>query len=284
MTTPATKYTMLPYRKQGEIDYASLGFDPDETVRKPDAMEQNLEQDEILGLMRARFTDFNERPDVFLDRDTNICYDPSNLNVRVSPDIYLAFGVDAQAIRPRKLYLPWEVGKPPDFAMEVASQATGSHDVTGKPAIYARIGVLEYWRFDPTGGRYHGRPLYGGLLVDGAYREVDLTTEPDGILKGYSPVLQLHVCWDVGWPRFYDPAVGTYLEGWRESWHARLLAERERDDARSELDDERAGRLLAQAERDDARADRRLAEAARQAAEAENARLREILRRLKPDC
>ena len=225
MTTAADKAKMLPYNRRGEIDYASLEFDPDTKHLTPDAMEQNLEVAELMGLFRARFTDFNRRPDVFLDNETYICYDPGNLNVRVSPDVYLAFGVDARAIRPRKIYLPWEVGKPPDWALEVASESTARADVRRKPGIYATVGIPEYWRFDPTGGRYHGAPLAGGLLRDGAYQPVELTTEPDGILKGYSPILELSLAWDDGWPRLYDPTTGTYLEGWREVWHSRLDAE-----------------------------------------------------------
>ncbi len=222
MTTAKSGSKMLPYQRYGEIDYASLEFNPDEKSRTPDDMEQNLEIAEIIGVFRAQFTDFNRRPDVFLDHETYICYDPSNLNLRVAPDVYLAFGVDARAIRPRKLYLPWEVGKPPDFALEVASESTGAADVNRKPGIYAAIGVPEYWRFDPTGGQYHDAPLAGGLLVGGAYRPVDLTNEPDGILKGYSPLLEISLAWDEGWPRIYDPAAGTYLEGSREVWHAHL--------------------------------------------------------------
>ena len=225
MTT--TSPTMLPYRMGGPIDYASLDFDPDVSEHPEDAMDQNDEMDEIRGLLRARFTDFGSRPDVFLSRETNICYDPNNLNVRISPDVYLAFGVDARAIRPRKLYLPWEVGKPPDWVLEIASESTGQRDVDYKPGIYARIGVPEYWRFDPSGGAFHGKALSGLLLTGGAYREVELTTGPDGILKGYSPVLGLSLCWDEGWPRFYDPATGTYLEGWREEAAARAAAEAE---------------------------------------------------------
>ena len=208
MTTAKSKptYQMLPYRKQGEIDYASLEFNADEKHHTEDAMDQNLEIAEILGIFRARFTDFNQRPDVFLDNETYICYQPGNLNVRISPDIYLAFGVDARAIRPRKLYLPWEVGKPPDFALEVASASTASNDVNRKPRIYAAIGIGEYWRFDPTGGANYGTPLYGGILENDRYRAVALTTEPDGILKGYSPTLELSLCHDDGWPRLFDPA------------------------------------------------------------------------------
>ena len=82
----------------------------------------------------------------------SICYDPTNLNVRVGPDFYFASGVDAPAIERTKLYLPWEAGKPPDFVLEIASESTAEHDVTGKRQIYAEIGVPEYWRFDRSGG------------------------------------------------------------------------------------------------------------------------------------
>ena len=248
MTTKPVKTGMLPYLRQGEIDYASLDFDPDVADVPPDAMEQNEELNEILGLLRARFTDFGQRPDVFLDRETNICYDRSNLNVRVAPDVYIAFGVDAEAIRPRKLYLPWEVGKAPDWVLEIASESTSRVDVERKPAIYAHIGVPEYWRFDPMGGRYHGEPLYGGKLVNGEYQTVGLTTEPDGILKGYSETLELYFCWDDSWPRFYDPSTGTYLENWRQTSAARAEAEARAAEATARAEAESAARSRAEAE------------------------------------
>ena len=95
--------------------------------------------------------------------NTIICYEPRDLNVRVSPDVYLAFGVDAQAIRQRKLYLPWEVGKPPDWVLEIGSASTGREDVGRKRDLYAHIGVPEYWRFDPSKeSEYHGQKLAGG--------------------------------------------------------------------------------------------------------------------------
>ena len=249
MTTtrpPATPATVLRYVRQGEIDYARLEFDPDERELPPDAMEQELAVQEMLGLLAGHFTDFGERPDVFLSSNTILCYDPTNLNVRVAPDVYLAFGVDAPAIRPRKLYLPWEVGKPPDFAMEVASASTARQDVTEKRRIYARIGVPEYWRFDPKDGDYHGAKLAGERLVNGVYQPIELTTEPDGILKGYSPVLGLSVCWQARLPRLYDPATNIYLESWREVAAARSSAEMERDAAEARATVEQAARLVAE--------------------------------------
>ena len=246
MITKTTKTTMLPYRREGEIDYASLDFNPDVSVEKPDAMEQHLEQWEVLGLLIARFTDFNQRPDVFVDFDSNICYDRSKLNVRISPDIYIVFGVDARAIRPRKLYLPWEAGKPPDWALEVASESTWREDIDRKPSIYAQIGIPEYWRFDPSGGDYYGYPLAGDRLVDGVYRPIELTTAPDGILKGYSEVLGLSFCWDQGWPRLYDPITGAYLENWERALVARAGAEARAAEAESKLDAEVDARVEAE--------------------------------------
>ena len=221
MPAAGIQITMLPYVKRGEIDYASLDYTPDEPEPMPDAMEQEFVVQEILGIMHSRFTGFKTRPDVFLSSNTILCYDPSNLNVRRQPDIYLAFGVDQAAIRRRKLYLPWEAGKPPDLALEVGSESAGSEDTVVKPRLYATIGISEYWRFDPSGGDHHGEPMSGWVLRDGAYHPVELTTEPDGILKGYSELMRLYLCWDEGWPRFYDPATGTYLENWRQE-RARL--------------------------------------------------------------
>ena len=224
------KYTMLPYRKGGPIDYASLEFDPDISDRPDDSMEQCLELEEIVNLLRARFADFNRRPDVYVGRETKVCYNPRNLNLRVEPDAYIAFGVDAQAIAPRRLYLPWEVGKPPDWVLEIASESTGRVDEDLKPGIYAQVGVPEFWRFDPSGGNYHDEPLSGWRLESGVYRRIESNTQPDGILKAYSEVLELSLAWDEGWPRFYDPATGAYLQNWRqerEAYQTALQAERD---------------------------------------------------------
>ncbi len=272
----ANKYKMLPYRSMGPIDYGSLNFDPNELEVPPDHMEQSRELREVLNLLSSYFTDFDRRPDIFLDSDTNICYNPHDLNVRVAPDVYLTFGVDSEAVHPRKIYLPWEVGKVPDWVLEVASESTARRDVNLKPNIYAQIGIPEYWRFDPTGGRYHGASLFGGRLVNGLYQPVELTTEPDGILKGYSDVLELSLAWDEGWPRFYNPATGSYLENWRQDKES-LQAEREA------LQDKREA---LRAEREALQAEREAREAAEASLQAERGRVRQLeaeLRRLQSE-
>ena len=255
LATPTRARPFIPYRKTTEIDYDSLDFDPYEPVEKPDAMLQIDEQSELFTQIRVYFADFGDSPDVFVNYDTNLCWDPTNLRRHISPDIYIAFGVDAKAIRERLLYLPWEVGKPPDFAMEIASPSTANEDVRRKPARYARIGVPEYWMHDPSGGDYYKFPLKGLKLIDGKYQEIELTREPDGILKGYSEVLKLSLAWLDGFPRLYDHASGEYLESVKEIALARR-AEKARADA-------------AEAERDEARSARDAAEVRADAAEAQ---------------
>ena len=266
-TAAAPTLTVRPYRKQGKIDYARLDYDPHELVLKPEAMDQERPIHAILAVLTSRFTDFDQRPDTFLSSNTIICYDPDDLNVRVSPDVYLAFGVDAAAIRQRKLYLPWEAGKPPDWVLEIGSSSTGPEDVGRKRDIYARIGVPEYWRFDPQDGAYHGVKLAGDRLVAGRYEPIPLTTAPDGILKGYSEILGLSLCWDDNWPRFYDSAIGSYLESWPEVWKAREAAEAQAAVEQAERLAERAARQTAEHRAASEQAGRLRERTAREAAE-----------------
>ena len=250
--------TKLAYTYLSEIDYDSLDYNPDEPEPLPDSMYQCPILIELLHILAARYAGGGRSPDNFLGSNTIVCYDPANLNRRVMPDCYIAFGVDVQAIRRRKIYLPWEVGKPPDFVLEVGSESTGAEDLGRKREIYAQVGVREYWRLDITGGDYYGEPLIGEQLVDGQYRRFPLTTEPDGILKGYSPTLDLYFCWHNEWFSLYDPASGEYLMNLTES--------------EASLRDEREGRLASEE-------GRRVEREARQRAEARVRQLEEELRR-----
>ena len=229
------KPAKLAYRLGPPIDYSKLSFDPDDPEPLPDGMFQYPVFEEILHVLGVHLDTLHPPGNVFRSSNTFICYDPADLNVRVGPDFYAALGVDAPAIEKRKMYLPWEAGKPPDFVLEVGSESTARHDVTGKRDIYARIGVAEYWRFDRSGGELYGEPLAGDFLEGGTYRPAEMTTEPDGVLKGYSPALRLSLCWragdggvDVGSDgmlAFYDPTTGEYLRNLRGERAAREAAE-----------------------------------------------------------
>ena len=220
-----TKAGVLPYRILSDIDYDSLEFNPFELDSGPDYMFQFPTITEIAYVLDAHLNSLYPPDEVFRNGNTFICYDPANRNVRISPDWYVAFGVDALAIMRRSLYLPDEVGKPPDLVLEVASESTAKNDLEEKPFIYAPIGVPEYWRVDPTGGDYYGYPLAGDRLVNGVYQPIELTAEPDGVPKLYSQVLGLSFSWQDGQLKFYHRETGTYLLTYREQQAAQQAAE-----------------------------------------------------------
>ena len=222
--------------------------------RKPDAMLQYPHASRAYMILEDHFS---HRPEVLVAGDGYLCRYSDDRSGYVVPDCIVAFGVNSVAIRDqRNGYVISEVGKPPEFALEVASESTGKRDYTRKPGIYAGFGVAEYWRFDRTGGQLHDAPLAGDRLVDGAYQPIPLSTNADGVIWGRSAVLGLDLCWDSGRLRFYDPVAGEYLPDLTES--------------KAQRDAERRARLQQQARADaeQARAD---------AAEAELRRLREQL-------
>ena len=206
----------------------------------------------------------------------------------VFPDCIVAMDVeDPRAIIARNGYVISEVGKPPDFVLEVASRSTGLIDCTVKREIYASFGVAEYWRFDYTGGRYHDAPLGGDELVNGEYRRLPIHRSKDGHRWGYSVALGLELCWVDGELRLRDPAAREFLPTMSELADQRDTARAERDielaarDAElAARDAERAARDAELAARDAERAAHDAERAARLAAEAETARLREQLRKL----
>ncbi len=131
---------------------------------------------------------------LFMISNIPIRYDPSNRRVFIAPDWYISFDVDMEAISEKLSYDVWEVGKPPEFALEVASPSTYRKDVYEKPDIYAYIGIGEYWMFDPTGGELYGQALSGYRLVDGGYEPIETALNEHGLESGYSEVLRLRLC------------------------------------------------------------------------------------------
>ena len=127
------------------------------------------------------------------------------------PDLMVAFDVDTAAAIAQRGFSIEERGKSPDFVLEVASLNTALNDYTAKRTGYAAYGASEYWRFDPTGGRYYPVALAGERLVDGEYHPIPIEQTPEGWLWGHSEVLGLALCWEDRQLRWYDPSSQTYL-------------------------------------------------------------------------
>ena len=126
--------------------------------------------------------------------------------------------------------------------------------------MYARVGIGEYWRYDPKGGELYGQLLAGEYLADGAYIAFEVSTEPSGAMRGYSPTLGLDLWATDARLWFRNPANGEFL--------GNVLEQQQR---------RRAAEFAALTEREQ----RLAAEAATQIAEAEVARLQTELQQLR---
>ena len=93
--------------------------------------------------------------------------------------------VGAKGQYPRSSGLVWQEGEAPDFVMEVAAKSTAEKDAHKKRAIYAAMGVQEYWRFDPTpGASLTGSRLIGERLEDGGYVLIEVGPDQEGYSEG----------------------------------------------------------------------------------------------------
>ncbi len=221
MATETAPPDMIPYNQE-PIDNMEImdmmGVNPGEPEPHPNAMKQNRVIRQAIDVpLSGHLTKFDKIPTVFLDYNTYICYDRSDLSATVQPNCYVAFGVDSEAIRQREVYLPWEAGKVPDFTLDVvASEDAAENDVPNRLGIYKRMGVSESWLFDITGGDLLGEPILGYFLADGEHRPAQVSAAPNGTVSRYSPALGLHLCWDGRRLRFRDPLTGEYLRNTNE--------------------------------------------------------------------
>ena len=208
----------------------------------------------ILSTLRAHF---REIPGARVNGDTFIYYVEGDPRRSVSPDCYVALELSdesLESIERHNTYLLWEVGKAPDFILEIGSSSTASRDMGSKRDLYAELGVSEYWRYDETGGDFYGEPLVGERLVDGEYRRLDLHREGDGRVRAHSDVLGLDLMWEEGELRFWDPVVETWLLSHEEA-QARAdeefvraeEAQARANEAYNLVEQERTGRLAAEA-------------------------------------
>lgn len=226
---------------------------------EPDPPDDGLAQEEAhLRLRIILFAHYHDWPDVLVSGGKGFYYyDRYDIDAKFAPDLTIAFGVDVDRIRARNAYMIWEVGKPPDFAMEIATRSTAAVDNGSKRDLYAKLGIGEYWRLDPTGGDLYGEPLIGEYLVNGEYRRYSVYRDAKGRIASHSYALNLNFYWDGAEFGITDPSKGKSLLDLPEA--NRALA-----DANRTIEAERQAHLEYQ-----------------QTAEAESRRLREEIDRLR---
>lgn len=157
------------------------------------------------------------------------------------PDISVFPGVDRSKL-PERLR-SWSLALPdrpaPAVVFEIASDRTWEADIEEKPGIYARMGVKEYFFYDPLRESRRRLQLRGWAPV--GMQPQELLRDSEGRL--WSEVLQSYLVPDGVMLRLTDSNAGVRLT---EAEIAALAAEQERRSA----DQERRTREAAERERD----------------------------------
>lgn len=206
----------------------------------------------IISVLRALYAD---RSDVFMSGMVSVSYKVPDDTARFAPEFFIALDVpDADIREDSPNFFIWKLGKTPDFAVDIGSPSSSENDLGPKRELYAELGIIEYWRFDPTGGDFCGQPLAGERLVDGEYQPYELQVGDDGSARGYSEVLDVDFYWDGQDFDVLDPETGRTIDKFETEREARMGAEAQagaereaRLQAEAQVGAEREARLAAEA-------------------------------------
>jgi Uma2 family endonuclease len=173
-----------------------------ESDGKPMA-ETDLHRDEmaeLIALLKARYA---AADDVYVSGNLLLYYEEGNPAAAVAPDVFVVFGVPSSR---RRVYKLWVEGLPPAVVIEVTSRKTRLEDLRTKMTLYARLGVAEYYLYDPEADYLHPS-LQGYHLAGDAYQPA--APDPTGALR--SPRLGLDLRLEDGCLQLYDTVAGTRL-------------------------------------------------------------------------
>lgn len=138
---------------------------------------------------------FRARHDVYVAATMFLYYAEGQPKKRRAPDVMVASGV-VNASEERRSVKIWVEGVVPSCIIEVTSKKTTNEDLKEKKPVYRRIGVGEYFMFDPLYD-YLPHQLIGYRLVGKSYHrlkpaddnsllssELGLRLRPEGIRLG----------------------------------------------------------------------------------------------------
>ena len=234
MHRPALSSRPAPAPRPVAVDYPDSDGQP--------LAESDFQLKPLVYAYGALTSRYRDRDDVYVSADLFVYYEESNPRAVVAPDVFVVLGAPGHDRRSYKL---WEEPKAPDFVLEVTSHSTRKEDQGTKRRVYAKLGVREYWRFDPTGD-YLNPPLEGERLVAGRYAGLPLRTLPDGSLAGRSEVLGLDLAVVDGRLRFHDPVTGLDLPASEELEVRNLDLERRKASLERRVEQEMEARRAAE--------------------------------------
>lgn len=192
-----------------EIDYPESDGEP--------MAETGLHAQLMIDLRFALNLRFRDDPQVYVGINMLMYWVNGDNTRSIAPDAFIAFGVPKEPLR--LTWKVWEEGKAPDVIFEVSSLKTWREDLYEKWRIYERIGVREYFIFDPQ-YEYIPEQLMVWKLFNKQY-----ISQPVNNGVYYSDVLGLELV-DTGETlRLRDPQSGQFLPTEEEEIAARQKAE-----------------------------------------------------------
>jgi Uma2 family endonuclease len=201
--------------------------------------ETDAHRREILMIIDMLDRFFSDAPDIYVSGNLMFYYEEGNPGAVVSPDVFVVKGVPK---RLRRTYKLWEERQPPAVVFEITSRSTRLEDKGNKRALYAMLGVREYFLFDPL-SEYLKPPLQGFVLQGDEYAALD--PDADGSLV--SNELDLRLRRDGSYLRLTELATGQPLlrpaeieQARRAEAEARRAAEGRADAAEAEVERLRA--------------------------------------------
>jgi Uma2 family endonuclease len=130
--------------------------------------ESDIHRDYMVDVIDTLKDRYRNQNDVYVSGNLFIYYEKGVKSSVFSPDAFVIFGV---AKKRRRSYKLWEEGnKVPDVVFEVTSLSTWLEleDEGNKKTLCRRLGVPEYFMYDPK-GEYLNPPLQGSRLERGVY-------------------------------------------------------------------------------------------------------------------
>ena len=140
----------------------------------------------IILLIQALRDYFADHPQVYVAGDLMFYYEKGNPYAAKAPDVLVVKGVHKHK---RRIYKLWEEQVVPCTIFEITSKQTGSVDLTIKYQLYERLGVKEYFLFDPL-DEYLRPRLQGFALVQGHYQALPFSSAGELVSRELGLILR----------------------------------------------------------------------------------------------
>ncbi|BAP54765.1 hypothetical protein THII_0468 [Thioploca ingrica] len=129
---------------------------------------------------------FANDPQIYVASDLMFYYEQGNPRAVKAPDIFVVKGVGKHK---RRVYKLWKEQAVPCTLFEITSKQTAQADLTTKYELYERLGVKEYFLFDPL-EEYLKPRLQGFTLVQGRYQALPLAVEGELVSRELGLILR----------------------------------------------------------------------------------------------